>query len=214
MSLTFNGKTYRVALFDFGGIVIEWCPAEFVNRIFSERCEKDRPYHLAEIFSTEPWTKHDQGFLTLDEAMTDILRIRQDLDVSDVQRFLHTIPFHRRVIPEGVALLQEFKSRGIPVFGATNHGQDYYDATLKEHAFYSQFDDIFVSFREGVTKPDVGFFEKLLAKFQLKPSECLFFDDVKENVEAAQEVGITGVVCEDMSHVFHLFVGNKGKGVL
>jgi FMN phosphatase YigB (HAD superfamily) len=47
-----------------------------------------------------------------------------------------------------------------------------------------------LSYELGALKPDRSFFERALAKFALKPSECLFIDDQAQNVEAARDFGM------------------------
>ncbi len=57
------------------------------------------------------------------------------------------------------------------------------------------FDDVMVSFEVHLIKPDVRIYECLLPKkYQLKPEECLFFDDRKDNVEGAREAGMQAMV--------------------
>ena len=61
---------------------------------------------------------------------------------------------------------------------------------------YSRFPNVLfshgqaLSYELGVLKPERSFFERALAKFALKPSECLFIDDLARNVEAAQRFGM------------------------
>lgn len=52
------------------------------------------------------------------------------------------------------------------------------------------FDGLFLSYEHGVLKPDPAFFERALATFGLNPRDCVFLDDVKENVDAAAALGI------------------------
>ena len=55
------------------------------------------------------------------------------------------------------------------------------------------FDDEIVSFELGVCKPDPEFFRRGLAKLGVAPDECLFIDDLEDNVDAARSLGITGI---------------------
>ena len=43
-------------------------------------------------------------------------------------------------------------------------------------------------------KPDPGFFRLLFEKFDIDPEESIFTDDKPKNVEAAEELGMTGIV--------------------
>ena len=50
-----------------------------------------------------------------------------------------------------------------------------------------------LSYELGVLKPEQSFFERALAKFALKPSECLFIDDQAQNMEAARKHGMRSI---------------------
>jgi epoxide hydrolase-like predicted phosphatase len=56
-----------------------------------------------------------------------------------------------------------------------------------------QFDENLLSYELGHCKPDPAFFEKGLEKLGVSPQECFFTDDLKENVKAAQSIGITAI---------------------
>jgi putative hydrolase of the HAD superfamily len=53
-----------------------------------------------------------------------------------------------------------------------------------------RFSGLFLSYAERLAKPDHEFFEGALARFELDPASCAFFDDREENVDAARSVGI------------------------
>jgi len=58
------------------------------------------------------------------------------------------------------------------------------------------FDDVLVSYELGVCKPDPEFFRRGLAKLGVEAEECLFIDDLEDNVEAARSLGIIGILFE------------------
>ena len=55
------------------------------------------------------------------------------------------------------------------------------------------FDGVYYSHLIRLRKPDRDIYEYVLADAELVPEECVFFDDLKINVEAAQHLGIRGV---------------------
>ena len=67
-------------------------------------------------------------------------------------------------------------------------------ALLREHnkdcaIITTPWDDIdgkVVSYEIHQVKPDRGIYETLLNRFSLKPEECIFFDDRKENTDTAK----------------------------
>ena len=45
-----------------------------------------------------------------------------------------------------------------------------------------------------LAKPDPAIYQTLLDRYGLKAEECVFLDDTVRNVEAAQALGIAGIV--------------------
>ena len=52
------------------------------------------------------------------------------------------------------------------------------------------FEDVYLSYKLQLTKPDRKIFETVLRHSQLQAAETLFIDDVKENCESAEQLGI------------------------
>lgn len=56
------------------------------------------------------------------------------------------------------------------------------------------FDYKFHSFELGLIKPEKEIYEHVLKKIGNKPEECVFIDDKPENIEAAEKLGIHGIL--------------------
>ena len=74
-----------------------------------------------------------------------------------------------------------------------------------------EFDDVLVSYELGVCKPDPEFFRRGLAKLGVAADECLFIDDLPENVESARSLGVTGIRFESAELLEQKL---KGLGIL
>ena len=57
---------------------------------------------------------------------------------------------------------------------------------------FRHFDGFLISAEEKLVKPDPAIFRRLCEKFGLLASECLFIDDLQENVDAAVRLGFHG----------------------
>jgi 2-haloacid dehalogenase len=55
------------------------------------------------------------------------------------------------------------------------------------------FDDILVSGREGLIKPDPAIFQLLASRFGIEASRSVFIDDSIKNVEAARRLGFRAI---------------------
>ena len=56
------------------------------------------------------------------------------------------------------------------------------------------FDDYVLSYEVGLMKPDPRIYEIALEKAKARVGECLFIDDLEENIEAAAEMGIQTIL--------------------
>jgi putative hydrolase of the HAD superfamily len=48
-----------------------------------------------------------------------------------------------------------------------------------------------------VIKPDPAFYQILIDKYDLVPSECVFLDDLEANLETAQKLGIHTILVKN-----------------
>lgn len=66
---------------------------------------------------------------------------------------------------------------------------------------FNLFEGLVCSEMVGVKKPDPKLFEYLIEKYRLNPQNCIFIDDAYENTETAEQLGMTGIVCDDFETV-------------
>jgi len=79
--------------------------------------------------------------------------------------------------------------------------------------FKNQFHVFYLSHEINLRKPNANIYEFVLLENNLKPEECLFIDDTKENTDSASKLGIhtwnINPTTEDVVNLFtinnHLF---------
>ncbi|MBL7796676.1 MAG: HAD family phosphatase [Saprospiraceae bacterium] len=89
-----------------------------------------------------------------------------------------------------------------PVFLLSNindlHANWIDDYMAREHGlsdFQSRyFDGVYYSHLIRLRKPDRDIYEYVLADAELLPGQTVFIDDLEPNIQAAQELGITGIL--------------------
>ena len=91
-------------------------------------------------------------------------------------------------LKEMMILLEELK-KGYRLYALSNSTRDGAKRKLEDHGMSKYFEEVFTSFEIGHTKPDLEIFEHVLDKISLKPEECLFLDDIKENTASARILG-------------------------
>lgn len=103
---------------------------------------------------------------------------------------------------EMVTLARELKEKGVRLFILSNNLRErsaYYDEHFQ---FLNElFEKEYYSWVTGFIKPDPRCYETLLKENNLKPEECMYFDDSEENVAVAKELGIESHVYDSPAQV-------------
>lgn len=56
------------------------------------------------------------------------------------------------------------------------------------------FDRVVLSYQEAIAKPDLRIYQLVCERLGVEPSECVFADDNEVNVDAANKIGMHGIV--------------------
>jgi|SRR3989344_815383 len=99
--------------------------------------------------------------------------------------------------PEMTALAGEFKRKGLKIFILSNNFMEraaYYD---KNFPFLKEVcDGVYYSWQTGLVKPNLEAYKMILYDNNLKPEECVYFDDSEENIKVASSLGIGSFLFE------------------
>ena len=96
---------------------------------------------------------------------------------------------------DGVTELMEgLRSAGKRIFLLSNAQESFTMPELEELGLLRYFDGIMISSEERVCKPQKQFFDRLMEKYQLEPSECLMVgNDKNSDMLGAKGAGIDGL---------------------
>lgn len=84
----------------------------------------------------------------------------------------------------------------VPVFLISNIGDIHLEYLRRTYDVFGIFSDGLFSFETGLMKPDPGVFDLARTRFDVDPSATVYFDDVRENCDAAASRGFV-VHCYD-----------------
>ncbi len=91
-------------------------------------------------------------------------------------------------------LLKKFKEAGYRVCILSNWDEDSFASVYNKYPkLFDLCDEIFISGKEKLAKPNPEFYKKVLAKCNLNPTECMFFDDEPHNIATARELGFKAI---------------------
>ena len=93
-----------------------------------------------------------------------------------------------------IELLEGLKDAGKKIFLLSNAQESFTVPEMDELGILKYFDGIMISSEERVSKPQRQFFEKLLAKYELNPKDCLMVgNDKNSDMQGAKGAGIDGL---------------------
>ena len=72
---------------------------------------------------------------------------------------------------------------------------------VRESGLFEPFDYVFLSHEIGLRKPDPAAYQHVVETMKVDPEKSVFIDDDPENVEAATQLGMHGVVAKDEKQV-------------
>lgn len=86
--------------------------------------------------------------------------------------------------------LKELKEKGYKLYILSNMTRHFIKNAYKFDDGFKYFDGIVYSAPIKLLKPDVRIYQYICNEYNLKPEECLFVDDLKENLAGAARLSI------------------------
>lgn len=172
-------------VFDLGGVVVAHNAESFKEKLgefFSFVFGPDMK--CVPMF----WQDYDRGVLTIDETAAEVAKLRNCTAETAKEHMLYAISLQEEVEPTA-KLIKELKERGYNLYVLSNMSKEYIEY-LRKLPVFEYFDYQAVSCEQHLGKPNHKFYEYLLSHCNLVPSETIFIDDRKDNVEVAAELGI------------------------
>ena len=103
---------------------------------------------------------------------------------------------------DGMAeLVEELGAAGVRLLGLTNWSAETFHTAEPAAPAIGLLEDVLVSGREGVVKPDPRIFRLLADRYGLDPGRTVFVDDVPANVAAAADAGFDALLFTDAARL-------------
>lgn len=165
---------YKYLLFDLDNTLFDFDLAEDIalTKLLEEQgvddIKKYKEYYLP--MNKELWHKLDKKEITREYLVKNRFKILFNhfgLEVDGdylANRYKELLGLQGQHFDGAVEFLENLKKNNMKIFGATNGLITIQESRLKNSAISKYFDDIFISERIGVQKPDIEFFNYLSNK--------------------------------------------------
>ena len=177
--------TIKNTVFDLGNVLIEYDPRRIVGEVFDDPDEVD--LIVSAVFESHGWKQLDRGVITFEQHQERLISLFPEYDdqITWLLAHWHESP---RIIPGMPEIIHNIHSAGYDLYLLSNANSRYYDFA-PELEILKYFKGITISAELHLLKPETEIYYRFREIHHLVPAECLFIDDMQENVEGAVRSG-------------------------
>lgn len=174
-------------VFDLGGVLIDWDRRYLYRKMFNGRTA-EMAYFLDNV-CTLAWNSELDAGRPFVEAIA--AKIAEFPEYEPYITAYHTRwpEMVMGSIPSTVAILSELRQAGYPTAALSNWPAETFSIVKQQFDFLNWFDEVVISGDVGVVKPNPPIYQILLERIGRKPQDCVFIDDVLNNIQAAKQLG-------------------------
>ncbi|MBR5372370.1 MAG: HAD family phosphatase [Oscillospiraceae bacterium] len=180
----------RNVVFDIGKVLIRFDWEHYMETLFDDETTREKV--TAAMWHNPDWNELDRGVLPFSEVVE--LLITKEPDYADAIRLaaerLGEAPDRQ---PYAIEWIDRLREMGFSVYYLSNYFEYLMDAAPHVLDFVPHTNGGIFSCHEKITKPDPEIYRRLFRKYNLKPEECLFIDDLQKNIDAAKALGMSGI---------------------
>lgn len=181
----------KTVIFDIGNVLAGFCWKEYYDSFPYSEEVKERIANAT--VKSAVWAEYDKGNMTDEEIIEAFVKndpgiekeIRESLeDISGMLlRFDYAIPWIKALKENGyqVLVLSNFSHKAVVDCA---HALDFLPYT----------DGGILSYKDHFIKPQPEIYALLMERYQLVPEECVFMDDLEENIKGAANAGINTIL--------------------
>lgn len=179
-------------IFDIGNVLIKFDWKSYVYSMF-DAATAERVYNA--VHAHGYWAELDMGIRSESDILQSMVDADPELESEIRSAFAQDAGALGRK-DYAIPWISELKSQGLRVLFLSNYSQHVMKAGWDVLDFLPYTDGGIFSCTVNLMKPDPAIYQLLVDRYSLVPSECLFVDDLVQNVNGAESIGMNGYVFE------------------
>lgn len=182
-------------VYDFGKVLVDYDYFVVLDELFATHGQAEDFYrHLMDDGWNECLDREEQPFEQIIHNMQQAMPQYEKEIQGFGDRYTEFVLGEEKGMR---TLLSRLKQEGYKLYGLTNWCSKVH-ITMRQYPIFQLLDGRLISSEEHLVKPEAAIYERICSKFGLKAEECVFADDKKENIEAARQYGMHGIVFSDV----------------
>ena len=178
-------------VFDVGMVLADFRYREYMTDL---GFDKETIEELSEkVVFSEYWKLMDNGLVNDKEAKAHFISELPQYE-RQMNLFWDNIDNIIREYDYSEGLVRELKAKGLKVYILSNYPETQADMHWPKFRFLPLTDGYLISSKEKMMKPDPQFYKLLEKRFGVDLTESIFIDDREVNIEAAKNLGMTGIL--------------------
>ncbi len=180
---------YQNVIFDFGNVIGKFCHEDVLDRCCPECSEQEREELTKAMFHN--WSILDTGTVEYEDYFQETLQMLPEnlhAAAEAIFRDWYRLPY----VPGIPELIADLKKQGRSLYLLSNAPCYFSEKSGYFQEVLQFFDGIIFSADIKMVKPHPEIYQYLLKKFSLNPKDCLFIDDLPQNIAGAKQCGIDG----------------------
>ena len=181
----------KTILFDLGNVLVDFSHDLMCSQI-ANLLNSDPELTRRHLFESGLSDQFERGELSEVEFHNVLERKLDDhCSLAALQQAAGNIFTER---PEMEELVSRFKKQRVRLVLLSNTCVTHINWLLQHFTILQHFDDLVLSYEVGSCKPDDAIYQNALTKIDCLPEECLYTDDISENIEAGKRFGLQTVL--------------------
>ena len=177
-------------IYDMGNVLVRWDPHALA--LAGSEDPADASILEKALFASPDWMKGDLGLWGPAEMFAAARhRVPARLEPA-LEKLCLQWPERLAPLPGAADFLARAKRRGLKGYLLSNASRRFPQALARRFPAFFLLGGWVISAHEGVVKPDLRIYLRLLERYRLDPRRCFFIDDVAANLEGARRAGIDG----------------------
>lgn len=182
----------RNIVFDLGSVLVDFHPVEGMKTLgFSDEAIKS----FQENIFSDLWEECDRKPIG-DREIRDLFKSRVKGFESEVDLLWDNISSVTAVYDYSCQWIKSLKERGFHVYVLSNFGKQAFETNSRLYTFLEDMDGKVISYEIERIKPEPEIYQCLFERYGLVPSESVFIDDRRINIDGAIRCGMKGIVFE------------------
>ncbi|MFQ5531031.1 MAG: HAD-IA family hydrolase [Candidatus Nanoarchaeia archaeon] len=184
----------KAIIFDWRGVMTEQGKMDNLRKTLAPKFNTT-PEKLRPIIKTS-WMPARIGKLSPKEFWKNIADPLK-MDPKDIKKeFLDYVSIRKEVRDLAKKLKKKYK-----IALLSNHVEGWLEDELDNFKIRKLFDTITTSYKSKSAKPDSKIYIDAVKSLKLIPRECIYIDDLEENIHPANKIGMKGILFRNTNNL-------------